>query len=289
MTAAEITAFALQVGTSIAFLVLSAAGLAVIFGMMRIINLAHGELIMLGAYGTAFASHHGVPLVLAMLVGIALATAVGVVLERLFVRHLYGRPFDAIIVTWGIGLILSQGMLVLAGPSMPGIATPLASIDVGAYSFSAYRLLMIPAAVTVVGGLYIVFKSTAFGREARATMQLPDIADAIGIDVRRVYAVTFGIGAALAGLTGALFAPTMSIVPTMGSGFVVQAFATVIVGGADVFLGVAPAAILLGTVQAGLTAAAGTLTGVLGLLVAVIVTVRILPRGISSLIERIRP
>ena len=117
---------------------------------------------------------------------------------------------------------------------------------------------------------------------------MPHIAEALGVNTNLIYSLTFGLGAALAGLAGGLYAPTMTLVPTMGSAFVVEAFVTVVVGGADVFLGTAPAAAILGIVKAALTSWQGQLFGQIGLLVAVIVVIRVLPRGISGLILRER-
>lgn len=281
-------AFLYQVGDTAAFLVLAACGLAVIFGMMGVINLAHGEFIMCGAYVTSAAARAGLPLALAVACGAAVAGLVGMVLERLVIRHLYGRPLDTIVATWGISLVATQGTLIVLGSSLPGVGTPLGGFSVGGYSYSVYRLVLMAAAAAVLGGLYVVFKATRFGTLARATIQVPHMAEALGVDTRLVYALTFGLGAALAGLAGGLYAPTMTLVPTMGGAFIIEAFVTVVVGGADVFLGTAPAAAVLGLVKAGLTSWQGQLFGQIGLLLAVIVVIRVLPSGISGALQRAR-
>ena len=149
-------------------------------------------------------------------------------------------------------------------------------------------IFLIIGVFVVLAGLYIAFNATRFGTLARATIQVPHMAEALGVDTRTVYALTFGLGAALAGLAGGLYAPTMTIVPTMGTTFIMEAFVTVVVGGADIFLGTAPAALVLGTVRALLTTWQGQLFGQIGLLVAVILVIRVLPRGISGLILRER-
>ena len=277
-----------QFADSFAFLVLCATGLAIVFGMMGIINLAHGEFIMVGAYITAFTAHAGLPLPVAIVLGTIGAGRDRRVLERLLIRHLYGRPFDSIVATWAVSLIASQGMLIIAGPTMPSIGTPLGSLNMGGISFSAYRLIFLAAAIVELIALYWLFMYTRFGIYARATIQRPDMARALGLDTNRIYAATFCLGAALAGLTGALYAPTMTLVPTMGTGFVVQAFVTVVVGGGDVLLGTAPAGAVLGAVQTWLTASYGTMIGKLGLLLAVIFVVRAMPKGISGWINQRR-
>lgn len=282
MTLSSSFGFLYQCADAFAFLVLSACGLAVIFGMMGVINLAHGEFIMCGAYVTVATARLGLPLPLAILCGALAAGIAGLLVERLMIRHLYDRPLDTIVATWGLSLIVTQGTLILLGSSLPGVGVPLGSFTAGAYSYSTYRLVLIAAAIAVLAGLYLFFNRTRFGTLARATIQVPHMAEALGVDTRLVYSLTFGLGAALAGLTGGLYAPTMTIVPTMGATFIMEAFVTVVVGGADVFLGTAPAAALLGVVKAAMTSWQGQLFGQIGLLIAVIVVIRVLPRGLSG-------
>ena len=277
-----------QFGDAFAFLVLSACGLAVIFGMMGVINLAHGEFMMCGAYVTVAAARAGLPLPIAILSGALAAGMVGLVVERLVIHQLYDRPMDTIVATWGLSLIATQGTLIVLGSSMPGIGVPLGSFTVGAYSYSTYRLVLIVTALAILAGLYLVFNKTNFGILARATIQLPHMAEALGVDTKFIYSMTFALGAALAGLVGGLYAPTMTIVPTMGSTFIMEAFVTVVVGGADIFLGTAPAAAVLGIVKAAMTSWQGQLFGQIGLLIAVIIVIRVLPKGISGFILRER-
>lgn len=278
------TAFAIfyQFGDTFAFLVISCAGLAVIFGMMGVINLAHGEFIMCGAYVTASMARAGLPLPLAILSGALVSGAVGMVVERLVIRHLYHRPLDSIIATWGISLIATQGVLIMLGSTMQGVGTPLGSIDVGGRSYSLYRLVLMACALGLLGGLYLLFYHSRFGVIARATIQKPQMAQALGVNTGRMYGLTFGLGAALAGLAGGLYAPTMTMVPTMGATFIVESFVTVVVGGADIFVGAAPAAAILALIKAGLTAWYGQLFGQIGLLITVIIVIRILPGGLSG-------
>ncbi|TVP45309.1 MAG: branched-chain amino acid ABC transporter permease [Halomonas sp.] len=271
-----------QFGDAFAFLVLSAMGLAVIFGMMGIINLAHGEFIMCGAYVTVATARMGLPLPVAMLCGSLAAGVLGIVLERTIIHRLYHRPLDSIVATWGISLILTQGTLIVLGSSMAGISTPLGSFSVGDYTYSTYRMVLLGVAVLLLVGLYVVFHHTTFGIHSRATIQAPHMARAAGIDTGRMYSLTFGLGAALAGLAGALYAPTISIVPTLGANFLVESFVTVVVGGADVFLGTAPAAATLAVIKAFLTGWQGQLMGQVGLLITVMVVIRILPQGLSG-------
>ena len=132
-----------QVTDAISFLLLSAIGLAVIFGMMKIINLAHGEFITVGAYGTVVTAKMGLPLPIAMACGVLVTVIFGFILERLIIRYIYGRPLDSVVATWGISLIVSQAFLIIFGPSTEGLKSPLGSFQVGDYSFSEYRILLI--------------------------------------------------------------------------------------------------------------------------------------------------
>ncbi|RFU45427.1 ABC transporter permease subunit [Paraburkholderia sp. DHOC27] len=277
-----------QFGDSFAYLVLSALGLAVIFGMMGVINLAHGEFIMCGAYVTIIAAKRGVPLPLAMLLGAIAAALAGVVIERLVIRHLYDRLFDSVVATWAISLIVQQTMLLVAGPSLEGISTPFGSFALGDYSFSTYRAVLPVIALAILSGLYLLFFKTNYGVCARATILNPNIAQCLGLRTDRLYTLTFALGAGLAGLTGALYAPTMTLVPTMGSNFIVQAFVSVVVGGANVIAGTTPAAGVLAIIQSALTASYGQLFGQIGLLLTVIVVIRLMPQGLGNLFTRAR-
>jgi len=278
----------LQFIDSFGFLVLSAIGLAIIFGMMGVINLAHGEFITVGAYGTALSFHAGLPLPVAMLVGVALTTVFGLILEFTIIRRLYGRLLDSMVATWGISLIMIQGLRIVFGSSLPSIGTPLGSVQYGSFSYSTYRLLLAGASLVLLGVLYWVFTSTDFGTRARATIQNEEMSRALGTDTNRMYLLTFGIGSALAGLTGALYAPTMTIVPGMGSTFLVEAFVTVVVGGASVLVGTSGAGLLLGFINAVFSNLFGTFAGRMALLVTTILVIRALPRGITGLLEDVR-
>ncbi|WP_299333155.1 urea ABC transporter, permease protein UrtB [Haloplanus sp.] len=278
----------LQFLDSFGFLILSAVGLAIIFGMMGVINLAHGEFITVGAYGTALSYHAGLPLVAAMVVGVATTTVFGLILEFTVVRRLYGRLLDSMVATWGISLIMIQGLRVVFGSSLDSIGTPLGNIQYGTFSYSTYRLLLAGASLALLGALYWMFTATEFGTRARATIQDEEMSRALGVDTNRMYLLTFGIGSALAGLTGALYAPTMTIVPGMGSTFLVEAFVTVVVGGASVLVGTTGAGVLLGAINALFSNLFGTFAGRMALLVTTILIIRILPQGITGLLNQIR-
>jgi branched-chain amino acid transport system permease protein len=288
MQPTEIVAFVYQISDVFAFLVLAAAGLAIIFGMMGIINMAHGEFIAMGGYVTTYSYHAGAPLALAMLIGAVACGLFGVFLERTIVRRFYHRPIDSLVATWGISLIMTQGALLLLGSGAPGVGTPFGSVSFGGASFSVYRLVLVAVAVAVLIGLYLLFMKTRFGRHARATMQNAAMARALGVPVNKIYSITFGLGAALAGLAGGLYAPTMTLSPMMGTSFVIEAFVTVVAGGADILIGTPPAAVALAIIKATATAFYGQVYGVMSLLVAVCLVVRLMPDGFTGWLIRRR-
>lgn len=268
-----------------AFLVLCAMGLSIIFGMMGIINLAHGEFMMLGAFIATFAARV-MPFPLAVIVGTAGVGIFGFLMDRLLIKRLYGRPLDSVVATWGLSLILQQGMLILFGAYIPGMTTPLGSFRVGDNAYSVYRLLLSGIAIVLLITVYIIFMKTRFGLDSRATIQNPQNAVSMGINTPRIYSLTFMLGSALAGLSGALYAPTMTVAPTMGQSFQSQSMLTVIVGGADPLIGTVMSGGTLGVVQGVLSSLYGSFYGRIGILFVTIVVIRVLPKGFSGLVEK---
>jgi branched-subunit amino acid ABC-type transport system permease component len=276
-----------QLATNASFLLLAGLGLIVILGMMNIINLAHGELMMLGAYAATMLYHRGIPFPITVIAAFFVVALAGALLERLVVRWFYGERLGALVVTWGISLVLSQGTLMLLGPFMPSIPIPGGSVAVGRYSFSAYWLILIAVTALLLVALGLLYNRTSFGLHARATMQKPEIARALGVNTDRIYLLTFSLGAGLAGLSGALLAPTVSIAPFMGQQFVAPAFITVVVGGAtNVIAGALGASTLLSLVKTPVGFWLGAFLGNVALLLAALVIIRLMPDGISATFQR---
>lgn len=280
----------LQIADSIASLALIGVGLAVIFGMMRVINLAHGEFIMLGGFATIFAVSAGSNIWFAMLVVAPVTVGlVGFVVERLIIRHLYGRMIDTMLASWGLSLLLIGLATMLFGNRVKGVSAPLGSVQIGAYSIGLYDQAIVGICVVVFVAGYMLLRFTRWGLIARATMQNPEMATSLGIARSRVFAVTFTVGAALSGLAGGLIAPLSGVVPTMGAAYVAKAFITVITGGASVVTGTAVSAALLGTVSTGTTFLTTPVIGDVALLLAAIVLLRLLPNGITGRVFRGAP
>jgi branched-chain amino acid transport system permease protein len=263
-------------------LVLVALGLAIIFGMMGIINLAHGEFIMIGAYATALSYHQGVPLILAVLVGGLTTGVFGVVVERLVIQHLYDRTIDSMVATWGLSLVMTQSVLLVFGPTLQGIGTPFGAVTYGTYSASIYQWVLAAAAVVLLGVVYGVFNYTEYGLLAKATIEDEETARSLGTDTARIYMITFFIGSVLAGIAGGLFAPTISLVPSLGGSYIIEAFVTVIVGGASILIGVPASGLSLSVINGSASQVGGALAGRVALLVVAILIIRLLPEGIST-------
>ena len=278
----QIVNLLISVLVSISTLIIVALVLAVIFGMMRIINLAHGEFLMLGAFAVLTVTRAGLNIWIAMLLAPLAVGIIGLLVERLVIRHLYGRILDTMLATWGLSLVLVQLVTIIFGPATQGIATPLGSMTIGAYAISQYSLLLIVVAIGLLLMTYTVFTRTRYGIMAQAAAQRPEMAAALGIDVPRINMITFVFGSALAGAAGCLLAPISGVVPTMGLAFVARAFMTVVVGGPVLVTGSATAAALLGTVDTIVSYLSTPVLGQGALLVVAIVLVRLMPQGISG-------
>ena len=285
----DIAALMYQYADSIALLALAAVGLIIIFGMMGVINMAHGEMMMIGAYVTSFSYYAGVPMALAVVFGGLGAGLAGIVLERLVIRRFYGQLLSSLVATWGLSLLLSQGALLALGPQIRTVPTPFGSFALGDLSFSYYRVFLCLVALALIAAVWLLFQYTSFGVRARATMENPRMARALGTDTNRIYALTFGLGTALAGVAGGLFALTATIGPFYGQSYTAQAFITVVVGGAaNIFSGLVASVLSLAAVKTVFMAQFNILIGHVAMLVLAIVVIRLMPAGISDWIEKRR-
>ncbi len=274
---------AVQIFYTIAILALISAGLAIIFGMMRVINLAHGEFLMLGAYALVVATKAGINIWVSMfIIAPAFVGIIGVIVERVIIRFLYGRMMDTLIATWGLSLFFIGVMTTIFGNATQSVTAPVGTFSIGDYSESLYRLLIIAFAVAVMLGIYLMLRRTRLGLIARGTMQNADMANSLGINPQRVYTVTFGVGAALTGFAGAALAPVSGLLPTMGVAYIAKAFITVIGGGEVIVAGTSSAAVLFGTVNQVTTFFTSPVFGNVALFVAAVILLRAFPRGITG-------
>ncbi|MFN8831788.1 MAG: branched-chain amino acid ABC transporter permease [Labrys sp. (in: a-proteobacteria)] len=213
-------------------LMLVALGLAVIFGLMNVINMAHGEFVMLGAYVVLVLHQAGLP----VLIGIAAAPVIvglfGLVVELLLIRRVYTRLLDTILATWGLSLLIRQGVTLAFGPGSHAVPKPIdGSVLLGGADYPVYRLAVMAATLVIVAATFWFFFRTRAGLAARAVIANRDMAACLGVDTRALDRLTFTLGTGLAGLAGAIMAPLISIDPQMGIGFLVPSFLAILVGG----------------------------------------------------------
>lgn len=283
---AAISQLGYELMTNLSFLTLSAIGLIIIFGMMGVINMAHGEFMMVGAYVAAALYHQGIPFVVGIVAAGAAVGVLGVVVERLLIRRLYGQLLMSLVVTFGLSLVLSQGFLQLFGPSEPNVPTPLGSFQLGAFSYSYYQVVLFLASVALVVLLWWVVSRTWIGLRARATMENAQMASALGVNTTRTYALTFAFGSALAGIAGGLFSAVAQITPSFGQPYTPIAFVTVVVGGgANLVVGLVGSVLALAGVQTFVANRTSVLLGFVALMAAAMMLIRIMPRGISATYE----
>lgn len=263
-------------------LILMSLGLSIIFGVMGVINFAHGEFLMLGAYTVMTGVNAGLNLWVSMLIAPVIVGLIGLAIERLVIRHLYGRIIDTILATWGFSILLVQLVVLIFGPSTQGIATPFGSFYIGGYSVSKYIFLVMAVTIVLIILVYFLLSRTQYGIDAQATAQLPQMAMALGINSGRTMMATFVLGSALSGAAGALLAPTLGVVPYMGLGFIARAFMSVVTGGQAILSGLAAAAGLLGSTQSIVSFLTQPFLGQGALLVVALVILRLMPQGLSG-------
>jgi len=265
-------------------LALISLGLAIIFGMMRVINLAHGEFLMLGGYTVVVATNAGINIWISMLILAPLIVGViGVVVERLLIRWLYGRMVDTLLATWGLSLLLVGIVTSLFGASTgTTVSPPLGVLRIGEYSASGYEFFLIIVTILLLFGVWLTLRFTKLGLLARGTMQNAEMASALGVSTSNIYMITFGLGAAVSGLAGGLLAPITGVLPTIGATYIAKAFITVISGGAAILAGTTAGSILLGGINGIFSFIAGSTFGEIALLLAAIILLRLMPKGITG-------
>ena len=246
-------------------LLLIALGLTITYGAMGVINMAHGELVMIGAYTAVMAGIYlGANLFVALPLAFIVAAGLGLLIERLVIRHLYGRILDTLLATWGIAILLQQAIRLEfgltffdiniegLGPGLQNVAIPAFLNQpwmIGEFTVQPYRSFIIILTLALTALTWFLLYRTSLGVQVRAIMRNPDMAAACGINVERVSAYTFAYGSGLAGVAGVMLAGFKTVSPDMGSSLVVEGFLVVVVGGVGSLLGTVASAGLLGQVN----------------------------------------
>ncbi|MBN8184667.1 urea ABC transporter permease subunit UrtB [Roseibium aggregatum] len=283
----ELVVSQLLTGLSIAsILMLVALGLAVIYGVTGVINLAHGEFVMLGAYCAWFLqSQLGMGLLESLIPIFFILAVFGWAVEALVIRHLYDRPLDTILATWGIGVMAQQAIRLIAGGELRYVEIPAflnGSVSLFGASESAYRLFILGLALVLFGLTWVIYRRTSFGLKLRAITQNREIASSFGINSARIYRSTFAYGAGIAGLAGALVSPLKSVSPEMGTTYVVDAFMVVVLGGAQSLLGTVASSGILGELSGFLAFHSNDTLAKALVLLAIVILIRFRPEGLFS-------
>ncbi|HET7165225.1 MAG TPA: urea ABC transporter permease subunit UrtB [Pseudolabrys sp.] len=276
-------------------LLLAAIGLAITFGVMGIINMAHGEMVMLGAYTTfvvqeLIRTHNPAlfdySLVIAVPLAFVVAGAVGIAIERSIIRFLYGRPLETLLATWGLSLILQQAVRTIFGPTNKEVGNPSwmsGAFDLGGITITYNRLWIICFTLAVFVALLGMLRFTRLGLEMRAVTQNRSMAAAMGIRTARIDALTFGLGSGIAGIAGVALSQIDNVSPNLGQGYIIDSFMVVVFGGVGNLWGTLVGAFTLGIANKFLEPYAGAVLGKIAILVLIILFIQKRPRGMFAL------
>jgi urea transport system permease protein len=291
-TALQNTWYGLSLGS---VLLLAAIGLAITFGVMGVINMAHGEMVMLGAYTTfvvqqVIRAHNPAlfdySLAIAIPLAFLVAGLVGILIERGIIRFLYGRPLETLLATWGLSLILQQGVRTAFGPTNKDVGNPSwmsGSFELGQITITYNRLWIIVFTLLIFAGLLALLRFTRFGLEMRAVTQNRAMAASMGIRTSRIDALTFGLGSGIAGLAGVALSQIDNVSPNLGQGYIIDSFMVVVFGGVGNLWGTLVGAFTLGIANKFLEPYAGAVLGKIAILVLIILFIQKRPRGLFAL------
>lgn len=275
--------FLLDSANAMLVLMLVSLGLAIIFGLMNVINMAHGEFLILGAYTVVALMGWGVPFWLALLIAPLGVAIVGLVAEEIVIRRTYQRQLDTILATWGLSLFLRQAIVLLFGPQSYAVPSPeLGSVQIFGEPYPVYRLLVMAISIAAIAGTFWLFFRTGFGLKARAVIANRSMASCLGINTRFLDRVTFALGAGLAGLAGAAMAPLISVDPTAGLGWLVPGFLSILVAGLGSIAGPLVGAAGVSAVDSLTASIASPVWAQVAVFVAAIIVIRLFPQGLLA-------
>nr|WP_041756432.1 branched-chain amino acid ABC transporter permease [Bradyrhizobium sp. ORS 278] len=272
---------ALDAVTTAAMLFIIAAGLLIVFGVMKIINFAHAAFLTVGAYSALVGAQLGLPWFLVLPLAFIAGAICGGATEIVIVRRLYQRPLDAILATWGLGIVLGQLITLMFGREVQFVQAPISgTVHLFGADYSAYRLVMIVAAA-IVGLLFTgLLNGTRLGLSTKAVIMNEMLAQGLGVDSSRVRLITFALGSGLAALSGALITPLSSVDPNMGVPWLIGAFMLVMVSGGSL-LALAGSCAVLGTLQVLVSTFVNPILGGLTIAICAAIVLRIRPEGFA--------
>lgn len=269
-------------------LFLTSIGLVIIFGMMDVVNNAHGEFIMIGAYTACVCvnSFH-LPFAVALIVSCIVTGLIGMFIEHLVIRKMYGKVAETLLVTFGLEYIIQQIVRIIFGPENQTIEVPVKGQFVfGSVSIPYYNIVLICMAIFVLLMTLLLFYKTSFGMQLRSITQNSAMTQCLGVNVSKINLITFGYGAALAGLSGALIAPIKSVFPGMGPAFNVDGFLVVILGGLNSIIGAFASSFVINESITLMSGYMSQIVSKLLIFVLIIVIIRFRPNGLFSSKEK---
>ncbi|MBS0452435.1 MAG: branched-chain amino acid ABC transporter permease [Proteobacteria bacterium] len=273
----------LNLAYELATLALTTLGLAIVFGLLGVMNMAHGEFVMLGAYSVVTVQKLGLPLLTAAPLAVVVCGALGYVVERWLIRPLYSRPFDTLLATWALAMLLRKLVEAAFGREYRNVESTLTDpTTVLGLQYPIYRLALIVLAVVVMAGLFVWYRRSAAGLRVRAMTANPVLAQALGINTRRLASQAFIIGVVLAGLSGVLLAPLIRIEPGIGVDYLLDAFFVLVVGGLGTLGGLFGGVAIIGGSQAVTSSVAGQTSGYAVVLMLSIIFLWLKPDGLFS-------
>lgn len=274
---------ALNIAYELATLALTTLGLAVVFGLLGVMNMAHGEFVMIGAYAVVTVQQWGWPLATAFPLAVAVCAALGYVVERWLIRPLYQRPFDTLLATWALAMLLRKLVEAIYGKGYRNVQTTVAApISLAGVQYPAYRLALIALAAALMAGLFVWYRRSAAGLRVRAMTGNPVLAQALGIDTRRLASQAFIVGVVMAGAAGVLLAPLVRIEPGIGIDYLLDAFFVLVVGGLGTLGGFAGGVGVIGGTQAVTSSVAGQTSGYAVVLILSILFLWLKPDGLFA-------
>ena len=281
----------IMIGISVAaILAIAAIGLAIIFGVAGVINMAHGQFIMVGAYTAAVVGQLGGNTFIAIPIAFIVVALLGLVVERGIIQWIYDRPLETLLATWGVGIILEVLMKVIFGPELYYVGAPKV-LDgglrlIGRLPYPYYRMFLIAVAIVMVALTFWIIFRTDFGLKVRAVRRNRAMSGCLGIDTAKIDMLIFKYGSGLAGVAGAVLAPIKSVSTTMGFSYAVGSYMVIVLGGVGNLLGVPTGAFLIGEGETLLAYKYNSVIGQLLVFVAIVIAIRVFPRGIFGYHER---
>lgn len=274
----------LDISYAVLTLVFIVLGLAIVFGMLRVINMAHGEKVMLGAYCVYLSEQYQLPFIAGLVLALLVAAVVGASIYWLIIKPIRLRLLDTILATWGVSIVLKQGITLIFGPAGQHVSRPLEqTVSLFSQPYPLYRLVVMIVSLSTVIGLYFLFFKSRFGTRARAVMNNAPLSACIGINREQMNLISFVVGSVMAGFAGAMIAPLMSISPLMGEDYLIPAFLSVLIGGLGSIAAPIVGAGVIGGIESGSSYLFDPVTAQIVMLLAAVVLLKSFPRGLLNI------